>query len=133
MTYFLDTNTCIYFLKGLYPSIRAKLQSLKPREVQIPSIVKAELLFGAENSDRVTENREKVISFLFPFEIVPFDTEAAEIYAAIRLELQKKGIPIGANDLIIAATVLARGGTLITNNEREFKRVKKLKVRNWTR
>ncbi len=133
MNFFLDTDTCIYYLKGMYPLIREKLDSKKPMDVKIHAIVKAELLFGAENSQRVKENKQKAANFLFPFEIVPFDSSAAEVYASIRYELQKAGKPIGGNDLIIASTVLATNSVLVTNNEKEFKRIPKLKIDNWVR
>ena len=131
MSYFLDTNTCIYFLKGLHAKIQKTLQAKKPQEIKIPAMVMAELLFGAEHSKRVKQNKVTVINFLVPYEIVPFDASAAEIYARIRSQLASSGTPIGPNDLIVAATVLAHGGTLVSNNQREFKRVKRLKVVNW--
>ncbi len=131
MSFFLDTNTCVYFLKGMYAPLREKLSSKKPRDVKIHAVVKAELLFGAVNSQRVKENRQKVIDFLIPYEIVSFDSSAAEVYANIRYKLQKAGKPIGGNDLIIASTVLAANGVLVTNNEKEFGRIDKLKIDNW--
>jgi len=131
MTHFLDTNTCIYFLKGQHANIQKNLQSKRPRDIKIPAIVMAELLFGAEHSERIKQNRDIVISFLAPYEIIPFDATAAEIYAQIRSRLASSGNPIGPNDLIIAATVLAHQGVLVTNNQREFQRINKLKIANW--
>ena len=133
MKYFLDTNTCSYFLKGVYPKVAEHLLSLGPSDIRIPAIVKAELLYGAENSEKRKENLRNIRQFLFPFEIVAFGTEEAEQYATIRATLKKAGTPIGPNDLIIAATTLANQGMLITNNEKEFKRVPKLKLENWTK
>jgi tRNA(fMet)-specific endonuclease VapC len=66
-----------------------------------------------------------------PFEIVSFDSRSADYYGTVRLELEKKGQLIGPNDLVIAATVLAHGGVLVTHNVKEFKRVKGLKVEDW--
>lgn len=131
MNYYLDTNICIYFLKGTYPNIKNRLQQKKPRNIKIPSIVKAELFYGAEKSDSVKKNIEKIQSFLRPYIIAPFDSQSSEIYAKIRSQLEKGGEIIGANDLIIASTVLSNKGTLITNNQNEFKRVQKLKIENW--
>ena len=133
MSYFLDTNTCIYFLKGTHPSVKQKLSACAPSDIRIPAIVMAELLFGAEKSQRVRENTEKVLAFLFPFEIVPFGVAEARAYAKIRCSLEKAGQPIGPNDTIIAATVLANAGALVTNNLAEFRRVRKLKVENWAK
>ncbi len=130
--YFLDTNICIYFLKGIYPSINKKLAGLLPAQIKIPVIVMAELLYGAEKSARRKENLEVISKFLTPFEIIPFEEQAAEIYSRIRVSSEAKGISIGPNDLIIASIVLANEGILITNNVKEFRRIKNLQMENWT-
>lgn len=131
MNYFLDTNICIYFLKGVYPRILKEIRNLDPKYIKIPSIVKAELLFGAEKSKNRVENIKKVIQFIEPYEVISFDDEAAITYSIIRSSLEIKGKSIGPNDLIIASTVLSNNGILITNNEKEFKNVKNLKTDNW--
>ena len=128
---FFDTNICIYYLKGRYPSIRSRLLLLAPEDVKIPAMVKAELLFGAEKSIQATANREKVLRFMEPFEIVPFDDGTVDVYARIRSTTEKTGTPIGPNDLIIAAIVLAHNGVLVTNNEKEFRRIPGLEIENW--
>ncbi|MGE5605664.1 MAG: type II toxin-antitoxin system VapC family toxin [Bacteroidota bacterium] len=74
---------------------------------------------------------DKVNRFLLPYEIVPFDDKTAVCNSGIRAELEKTGVVIGPNDMIIAATVLAGAGILITNNEREFQRVSGLVIENW--
>jgi tRNA(fMet)-specific endonuclease VapC len=132
MHYFLDTNICIYYLKGLYPSLLDRMQAHSVAEIKIASLVKAELLYGAAKSKKKEDNTRKAEIFLFPFEVIPFGDKAAEIYAQIRADLAEKGTPIGPNDLIIAATVLANSGILITNNEHEFKRISGLAMENWT-
>ena len=131
MNYYPDTNICIYFLKGVSTNINLKLQQANPDNIKIPSIVKAELLFGAEKSNRRKQNIELVSKFLLPLEIISFDNRAAEVYATVRASLEKKGEVIGPNDLIIASIVLANNGTLVTNNPKEFNRIGKLKVINW--
>ncbi len=131
MKYFLDTNICIYYLKGMYPGIVKKLLSKNPEDIKIPSIVKAELFYGAEKSESRSKTKEKIIEFLLPFEITGFNDEAAEVYGKTREYFEKKGMIIGPNDLILASTVLSRNGTLITNNVNEFKRIKELKIENW--
>lgn len=90
---FFDTNICIYYLKGRYPSIRSRLLLLAPEDVKIPAMVKAELLFGAEKSIQATANREKVLRFMEPFEIVPFDDGTVDVYARIRSTTEKTGTP----------------------------------------
>jgi len=131
MTYFLDTNICIYFLKGVSENILHKMEQTNPSNIKIPSIVKAELLFGVEKSVQKKRNLTLVKNFLLPFEIVPFDEIAAEHYPKVRSSPEKKGMPIGPNDLIIASIVLAYKGTLVTNNIKEFGRLKGLRLVNW--
>ena len=129
--YFLDTNTCIYFLNGKYESIKEKIISTSPNEIMIPSIVKAELLLGVYKSKKQKENLEKVELFLQPFEITPFIDSMSYVYADIRSSLEKTGKAIGPNDLLIASIVKFHEGILISNNIREFKRIKGLSVENW--
>ena len=131
MNYFLDTNTCIYFLKGKSLKLRSELLSKHPDEIKIPSIVKAELLYGAAKSRHKEENAKIILSFLFPYQIVAFGSSEAEAYAEIRSALEKEGDIIGPNDLVVAATVKANDGMLVTNNAKEFARVKQLDIANW--
>ena len=119
MLYFLDTNICIYFLKGTYPSIKECLLSHKPAFIKIPSLVKA-------------ENLKMIEDFLFPFNIVPFDDKASLIYGNLRCQLEKDGSPVGPNDMIIAATVMACNGTLVTRNMDEFSRIDGLQIEDWS-
>lgn len=131
MNYFLDTDTCIFALKGRYPSIKTRMMKIKPELIKIPAMVKAELLLGAYKSKNSKKVRTIVEEFLLPFAVVPFDDEAAEVYAKIRGDLERSGNIIGPNDLTIAAIVYTHKGTLISHNTREFKRIKKLKVEDW--
>lgn len=129
--YFLDTNTCIYFLNGIYRSIRDRILRLPPAELAIPSVVKAELLLGAYNSLKPAENTDKVERFLEPFEIVPFTDAVTYTYAALRSKAEREGIVIGPNDLFIASIVVFHKGILVTNNVKEFRRIPELNVENW--
>ena len=131
MTYFLDTNACAEYLRGNAPRLRATLRSYPPSEIRIPAIVEAELLFGARKSNRSEENLASTRAFLNPFITVPFDSSAAERYAQIRLNLERRGQVIGPDDLLIAATVLAYGGVLVTHNTSEFARVEGLRLEDW--
>jgi len=132
MNYFLDTNICVYFLKGLHPSVLENIQNTNPNNIKIPSIVKAELLYGAEKSQHKTKNITNINRFLEPFEIISFDDDCSIIYSKIRSTLELKGTVIGPNDYIIAATTVAKNGILVTNNTKEFQRIKNLKIENWT-
>ena len=133
MKFFLDTNICIYFLKGKNKKLCETLMSKHPDDIKIPSIVKAELLYGVCKSKQKVENEEIVRKFLLPYEIVSFGSVESEEYAKLRSRLEFEGKVIGPNDLIIASTVLAHDGQLITNNEREFNRIELLSVENWLR
>ncbi len=128
---FLDTNTCIYYLNGKYPSILEHFRNNSPGQIMIPSIVKAELLYGVEKSQRKIENRRTVQQFLDAFPIANFDSEAAVQYSTIRAQLEHKGTPIGPNDLIIASIVKAQKGILVTHNIKEFSRVEGLHLEDW--
>lgn len=132
MKYFLDTNICIYTLKGMYKQIENKIKNLTPDTIKIPSIVKAELLLGGEKSKYPQKTLSIIQKFLFPFEIVAFCDQSAVCYSKIRKDLELKGKIIGPNDLIIASTVLANEGILVTHNINEFKRVKDLQIQDWT-
>ena len=131
MTYFLDTNTCIYYLNNSFPCISKKLNKLPTTSIKIPSMVAAELLYGAEKSVKREHNLALIKNFLSVFEIINFDEKAAQYYAAIRAELERKGKIIGGNDMIIAATAIANNGVLVTHNTEEFSRYKKLKTEDW--
>jgi len=129
--FFLDSDTCIFALKGQFPSIKKSLEKRAPDDIKISAIVKAELILGAHKSSRSREILPIVERFLEPFEIVPFDDPCVEYYCKIRFDLEKKGTPIGPNDLLIAATVTAHHGTLVTHNTQEFSRIPHLKLDDW--
>lgn len=128
----LDTNICIYLLNGTYPQLRGRLASLTPSSVAIPSVVKAELLLGAYKSRRRDATILLLDAFLTPYRILPFRDEETFFYARIRSEVEAEGKPMGSNDLLIAATAMARGATLVTHNIPEFARVKGLAWEDWT-
>jgi tRNA(fMet)-specific endonuclease VapC len=131
MRLLLDTDICIYAINARRPEALARLRDYALGEVGISAITYAELRFGVENSQRVAENLERLERFLLPLEIVPFDAKAGQHYGRIRTELQQCGVPIGANDLLIAAHALSLEVCLVTNNVREFERVPELCVERW--
>ncbi len=131
MRYFLDTDICIYALKNQFPSIKKWLLDLSPDQIKVPSIVQAELLLGALKSAHSKQFMHIIEKFLAPYEIIPFGGQEAIAYAGIRQDLEKKGVVIGPNDLIIAATVLSNQGTLVTHNTKEFTRVQGLLIQDW--
>jgi tRNA(fMet)-specific endonuclease VapC len=131
MIYLLDTNTCIYFLNKSSEKTISRFMSLSPSEINLPSITVAELFYGAEKSKAKKKNWAIVENFVSIFEIVPFDEKSCEIYARIRASLEKSGVPIGPMDLLIASISLANNYILVTNNIKEFSRIKGLKIENW--
>jgi len=128
---FLDTNICIHYLKGESTSIRENLLATPPNEIKIPVIVHSELFYGVQKSSRKKENHRKLLEFLMPFEIVSYTKRISETYAEIRAGCEEKGTPVGPNDLLIAAIVLANNGTLATRNTKEFSRISRLKLAKW--
>lgn len=129
--YLLDSDTCIELMRGNLPHAYELMRKSSPALFGIPTVVEAELFFGAANSAHPEEGRYLVESFLEPFATVPFDSRCAAHYAAIRYDLKQRGCMIGANDLLIAATALSQAAVLVTNNVSEFCRVKSLHVESW--
>jgi tRNA(fMet)-specific endonuclease VapC len=129
--YVLDANACIHLINGTSPGLIARFKAKKPDDFRMSTVVRAELIFGARNSSRIAENLRLLDRFLAPFTSLPFDDAGAEAYGQIRVELKRQGKPIGANDLLIAASALAHNLTLITHNVREFGRVPGLKYEDW--
>jgi tRNA(fMet)-specific endonuclease VapC len=128
----LDTNTCIHLLNQTHPQIRRQFESRSPSDIALCSVVKAELLFGAQRSARVDTNLQRLKLFFAPLACFPFDDRCAEHYAMIRADLAAQGQPIGPNDLMIAATARANDAVLVTNNTAEFSRVAGLRLEDWT-
>ena len=133
MRYMLDTNICIYVIKHKPESVFRKLKKIKPEDVCISSITYAELAYGVEKSAQPERNRLALSMMLSSIEIVAFDDAAAADYGEIRASLEKGGTPISSMDMLIAAHARSSGCTLVTNNTKEFCRVKGLKVVNWVK
>lgn len=129
--YLLDTNICIYIAKHNPPAVRARFERHTAQELAMSVITLGELRHGAEKS----QARAKALATLSRLEAsiqVAHLTEATgQHYGQIRAELERGGLPIGNNDLWIAAHARAEGWILVTNNEREFQRVPGLQVENW--
>ena len=123
MRFFLDSSTCVCFLKARFPALRQRILSHRPAEFAIPSLVNAELLCVARKSQQAAENEEVVRQFLLPYALVGFGDREADHSADIRATLGKLGTPIGPNDTIIAAIVRANHGVLVPHNTGGFRRV----------
>lgn len=130
LRYMLDTNICIYVLKNKPPEVR-DIFNEQVANLCLSSIAVAELLFGAEKSQRPAQNLATIENFTARMNVLAFEEKAAGHYGNIRAELEKQGQTIGPYDLMIAAHARSQGLTLITNNRREFDRVSGLRVENW--
>ncbi len=126
----LDTNICIYIINAKPPHVLARFHKFHLGEIGLSSVVAAELAFGVakSGSDR---NRRALEMFLAPLEILPFDEPSVWAYGQLRADLERSGQSIGSLDTMIAAHALSINAILVTNNTREFSRVKGLQLENW--
>ncbi len=132
MKYMLDTNICIYLIKQKSPKVVKHFKSHVVGDIGISSVTLAELRYGVAKSRRVEKNRQALDEFILPLEIADFDEKAAESYGNVRVSLEKDGKPIGSLDMMIGAHALSLGVILVTNNTREFRQIKHLKVADWS-
>jgi len=130
LRYMLDTNICIYVVKNKPLEIR-ELFNTHSEHICLSSVTVAELLYGAEKSERRDHNLTVIENFMARLDILAFDEKAAGHYGDIRAELERKGTPIGPYDLMIPGHARSEGLVLVTNNRREFDRVSGLRVENW--
>jgi tRNA(fMet)-specific endonuclease VapC len=130
--YLLDTNTVSYIIKGNRPRVRERLLRVAMAEVGISVITEAELLFGLVRRPEATSLKTLVEEFLVRVEVLPWDSEAAQQHARIRATLESSGEPMGNLDLMIAAQAVASGLVLVSSDT-VFRRVKGLKVEDWSR
>ena len=132
MRYMLDTNICIYLIKNKNQQLINNIIKHSTLDICISSIVYSELMYGILHSKQVERNLLALTLFLKNIEIIDFDSEAAIEYGIIKNELFKKGLPIGPFDCLIAAHAKSLDYILVTNNEKEFKRIDKLNIENWS-
>lgn len=133
MKYMLDTSICIYAIKNKTGTVIKNLLSHVPEEMCVSAVTYAELMYGVEKSMAVEKNRIALSLFLSPLTVLEFHAPAAEEYGKIRAELERKGTPIGPMDLLIAGHARSEWLVLVTNNTKEFCRVERLMVEDWTR
>jgi tRNA(fMet)-specific endonuclease VapC len=133
MTYLLDSNAWIAYLRQKDPALIQKVQLTDPNDIRLCSVVLGELYFGAfhgapaklvQNLALLTQLRQRFLS-------VPFDDRSVEVYGQIRADLAAKGTLIGPNDLMIAAIALTHRPTVVTHNTTEFSRVAGLTLEDW--
>ena len=130
MTYVLDTNSVIYFFKGM-GKVSARLLSTPPREIGLPAVVLYELELGIAKSSVPETRRTQLEELVRRIRILPFGAGEARVTARIRAELERSGTPIGPMDFLIAGTAMHHGATLVTHNLKEFSRVEGLSLEDW--
>jgi tRNA(fMet)-specific endonuclease VapC len=130
--YLLDTTTASYVIKGNYPRVRERLLKVLMTEVAISALTEAELRFGLATKPEATGLTMEVEEFLVRLEIQAWDSEASKHYAEVRADLERKGEPMGNMDMMIAAQALAAEAVLVTA-DRVFRRVRGLKVEDWSK
>ncbi|MGH9512982.1 MAG: type II toxin-antitoxin system tRNA(fMet)-specific endonuclease VapC [Terriglobales bacterium] len=130
--YLLDTNICIYIREKRPDRVLRRFRTLRMGEAALSVITYGELLYGAAKSKQRLPALALLRELLHWLPALPLPESAAEAYGTIRAELASRGELIGNNDLWIASHAIATGLTLVTNNEREFRRVRGLKIQNWS-
>jgi tRNA(fMet)-specific endonuclease VapC len=131
MTFLLDTDTCVFWLRGR-PTVRARLAAVGPETIGVSTITLAELRYGAECSSQPAANHQAIDDFIGGVTVVGVDSEVARAFGEIKAHLRRQGNLIEDFDLLLAATALAHGMTLITNNTEHYGRIAQLTLENWT-
>ena len=133
LAYMLDTNVCIHVMTGRVEGVRERLSRIPPQQVSISAVVLAELRFGIHASapERRSENMQVLNNFLAMVAVHDWPADAADLYGQQRAALKARGLPIGANDLLIGCHALHLGRVLVTQKRREFERLDGLQVESW--
>jgi len=129
--FLLDTNTCVFYIKGLY-RLKEKFQQVGPEQLAISEITLAELKFGVENSDQIEKNKLVLGEFLSQIQIIPI-YNALDFYAKEKARLRKAGTPIDDFDLLIGSSAVTEERVMVTNNTRHLDRIKGIKIEDWTK
>ncbi len=132
--FMLDTDTCIFLMRGESPTLAVKVQSVPLQQQVMSAVTFAELSYGVQASATAKRKQNQAVldSFALHLAVLDWPQEAAQHYAEIRVDLKRKGAQLGAADLMIAAHARALGAIVVTNNTKDFGRVKGLSVENWT-
>lgn len=127
----LDTDTCAFVLRRTSEVLLQRIQAVPVAQQSMSVVTYAELLYGVQVSSKKKANQAAVDALAVHLAILEWPANAAQHYAEIRADLKKKGAMIGSNDLLIAAHARSIDATVVTNNTKDFARVKGLKVENW--
>jgi len=133
--FLLDTNMCIFVIKKKYENAMEQLKKNRKKGLYVSSITLAELEFGIENANPGYKSRNRIalMEFLSIFEIKSFDENASKEYGILKKDLKDRNCLIGSLDMLIGAHAKSLGMTLVTNNIREFERIRDLKMEDWTK
>ncbi|MBN2443636.1 MAG: type II toxin-antitoxin system VapC family toxin [Spirochaetales bacterium] len=131
--FLLDTNICIYAIKKKSRIVLDNISANFKDGIYISALTVAELEFGISNSQYPEQNRLSLLEFLSIFSLLPFDGNDAIPYGKIKKRLKSEGRIIGPIDLLLAAQAISRNLILVTNNVKEFQRIKELKIENWSK
>lgn len=129
--YLLDTNICIYFIKGKF-DLKERFLSVSKEFRFISEITLAELKFGIQNSEAPEKNKKALEDFLTGVQILPI-FNSLDLYATEKARLRKKGQPIDDFDLLIGVSAVVNGMIMVTNNESHFERITGIEIENWTK
>jgi tRNA(fMet)-specific endonuclease VapC len=127
----LDTDVCVFFMNRKHPALTERVLARRASDLCISSITAAELAFGVQSSERRARNAKQFEKLESEIQVVPFDMRAAHEYGTVRSHLQGRGALLGPHDMLIASHAMALGVALVTNNQREFRRVPGLRLESW--
>jgi tRNA(fMet)-specific endonuclease VapC len=130
MTFLLDTDTCVYWLRGR-TAVHARLAAVSPEELSISVITLAELHYGADCSAQADANHQAIDDFVSGMAVLPLDASIARVFGEVKAQLRRQGNLIEDFDLLLAATALSNGLTLVTNNAAHFERIPGLTLSSW--
>lgn len=131
-TYLLDTNTVSYLLRGASKPLSERIAATRREDVAVSIMTAMELRFGLAKNPGATRTKAAVQAFLATVPIANLPDEIAPIYGEVRADLERRGVPIGPLDTIIAAHAVALDCTLVTSNTKELRRVPRLRCEDWT-
>jgi len=133
MKFMLDTNACVDLIRQRDKRILRRMKRRRPGDLCVSSVTLSELEYGAAKSADPAKNRLALARFMTPLSVMPYDDAVAPVYGRVRAELEREGRAIGPLETMIAVHALSLGLTVVTDNEREFRRVPGLKVQNWAK
>lgn len=130
MKYLLDTDICIYWLKGKL-RVRTKVEQVDWSDIAVCVITATELYFGAYNSNKIEQNLETAENFIQSITVLPLSNNTLKKFGQLKAQLRKAGTPVADFDLLIASVAISKNLILVTNNTRHYQRITGLNLDNW--